>query len=547
VQTLLTARLDGLPAGERSLLGVGSVIGRSFEVGSAAVLSGADAREVAASLHDLVRKDLVRPEHGAQDDLFRFRHVLIMQAAYEMVPKATRADLHRAVADRLETRSGDQAASDEMIGDHLARAAAYLTELGADGEGVQPLRTRAGQHLAAGGRRAYARSDMAAAASLFGRARDLLDPDDDTRVSFLADLAGAYIELGRFEDADRTFAEAIERGSAHGMSHVVADAVLFRFEAQLWSGNHDAAAVSAERARELIAEGEARDDLFAQQRGWSVLGIWADTWEEQTAFTQRAMALAEEVGDTKGVYENIQMLCGLLVEGPTPVDEGLKTTEEFRRRTAEDRVMQAAIIVNARAQLLAMSGHLEESREEYRWARQTFRDLGLSLWLSASGTIGPSVSELTAGDPAIAEAMLVEGIAGLKRIDARGTWLNVNLGLLASALVRQGRLDDARAAMAERATVVPDDDPWQRVLQGATSLLAGDVEAAVELLRMETPRGGEGWLGAAALVRSSLAAALRAAGREDEAREVAQGALDLYQRKGDVASARRLREFLDGT
>jgi tetratricopeptide (TPR) repeat protein len=247
------------------------------------------------------------------------------------------------------------------------------------------------------------------------------------------------------------------------------------------------------------------------------------------------------------VYENIQMLCGLLVEGPTPVDEGLKTTEEFRRRTAEDRVMQAAIIVNARAQLLAMSGHLEESREEYRWARQTFRDLGLSLWLSASGTIGPSVSELTAGDPAIAEAMLVEGIAGLKRIDARGTWLNVNLGLLASALVRQGRLDDARAAMAERATVVPDDDPWQRVLQGATSLLAGDAEAAVELLRMETPRGGEGWLGAAALVRSSLAAALRAAGREDEAREVAQGALDLYQRKGDVASARRLREFLDGT
>jgi hypothetical protein len=238
------------------------------------------------------------------------------------------------------------------------------------------------------------------------------------------------------------------------------------------------------------------------------------------------------------------MLCGLLVGGPTPVEEGLRITEDYRRRTAGDRVMQAAIIVNARAQLLAMSDGMEESREEYGRARQTFRDLGLTLWLSASGTIGPCFAELTAGDPAIAEAMLVEAIAGLKRISAHGTWMQDDMGLLVDALVRQGRLEDARAALAERGTIV-DDDPWQRVLGGDVALLSGDAEAAIALIRSGESALPEGWASDHAQIRYSLAAALRAAGQEDEARRVAQLALDHHIHKGDLASARRVRAFLN--
>ena len=126
---------------------------------------------VVSSLGELVRKDLIRPERGPGGDAFRFRHVLIMQAAYEMLPKARRAELHLAVADQLAASAGDRTAGyDEIIGDHLARAAGYRAELGPIDDELRALRTRAGERLAAGAARAFARGDMPAAATLYGSA-----------------------------------------------------------------------------------------------------------------------------------------------------------------------------------------------------------------------------------------------------------------------------------------------------------------------------------------------------------------------------------------
>ena len=44
----------------------------------------------------LVRKELIRPDSAqfAGEDAFRFRHLLIRDAAYDALPKATRAELH---------------------------------------------------------------------------------------------------------------------------------------------------------------------------------------------------------------------------------------------------------------------------------------------------------------------------------------------------------------------------------------------------------------------------------------------------------------------
>ena len=51
----------------------------------------------------LVRKELIRstPSTFPDDDGFRFRHLLIRDAAYESLPKATRAELHERFADWL--------------------------------------------------------------------------------------------------------------------------------------------------------------------------------------------------------------------------------------------------------------------------------------------------------------------------------------------------------------------------------------------------------------------------------------------------------------
>ena len=112
----------------------------------------------------LVRKELIRPDRSRLpgDDAFRFRHLLIRDAAYEALPKATRAELHERFADWLEQRRPRLVELDEILGYHLEQAARYKAELG------QPdavLAERAGERLAAAGRRALWRGDRTAAAS----------------------------------------------------------------------------------------------------------------------------------------------------------------------------------------------------------------------------------------------------------------------------------------------------------------------------------------------------------------------------------------------
>jgi DNA-binding SARP family transcriptional activator len=551
VQKLLTARLDLLPALERSVLEIASVIGRTFDATAVNALTDAERRgDVAPSLGELVRKDLIRPEQSPAGDAFRFRHVLIRQAAYQMLPKARRSELHIAVADQLAASAGDRTAGyDEIIGDHLARAAGYRAELGPIDDDLRALRTRAGERLAAGAARAFARADMPAAATLFGSAVSLLDPSDPTRLKVLPDLGNALIEVGQLEEAERTFEEAIDRGNAHGLLRVVADAVLFRFESQLWGARVEEAAASAERARELIAQGEAAHDDLVQQRGWSVLGMWAEACEEQTEYTMRAMRFAERAGDRKGLNENMQMMSGLLALGPTPVEEALRIADGYRRRTTGDPVMQAAVIVNGEARLLAMAGRIDEAREAYGWARGIFRELALPLWLHASGTIGPSDLELRTGDPSRAEEMLVEGIEGLERINAHGVWLVDDLGLLVEARVRLRRLADAEAGLARLEDLAGAyGDSREGVLlslRGQVAMLRGDAAVAVGLFRGCLERVGEGWLPFRGDVHRSLAQALREEGRASEARLVAHDALAIFRTKGDVVSAGLVEDFLD--
>ncbi len=546
VQTLLNARLDRLPATERSVLGAASVIGRTFDPETVAHLVAPDLRgDVGASLHDLIRKNLVRPERTPEGDAFRFRHALILQAAYEMLPKASRAELHRSLADRLETMTGDRASGpDEIIGSHLALAAGYREELDPGADDLPALREKAGIHLARGAARAFARGDMPAAASLYGTAASLLDVDDPRRLAFLPDLGTAMIEIGRFEDAKSIFKEAIELGTQRGELRIVADATLFRWEAQVWGGDWEGAAVSAEQVPELIAQGEAAGDDLVQQRGWSILGMSAPSCADRISFTQRALTFAERAGDTKGLNENIQMLAGLLQIGPMPAEEALQLAEEYRERTQGDQVMQAAIIVNGQASILAITGRIDEARTEYEWARSIFRELGLPLWLGASGTIGPSWLENTVGDPARAEVMLREGIELLTQISKRGSWLEDDTALLTRSLVLQGRLADAEEALAALAMLVDPSDIWLRTCQGQVALLRGDVEEAASLLRAALKDVDEDQLEFAGEIRSSLAEALRASGQEDEARQIATDALDTFTRKGDVVSAGRVEASL---
>jgi len=81
-----------------------------------------------------VRKDIVRPEQAtfAGDDAYRFRHILIREAAYDAFPKASRAELHELFAGWLEERPAQLVEHDEIVGYHLEQAVQYRKELGTD-------------------------------------------------------------------------------------------------------------------------------------------------------------------------------------------------------------------------------------------------------------------------------------------------------------------------------------------------------------------------------------------------------------------------------
>ena len=101
IQALLAARLDQLDPAERVVLERGSVEGQVFHRGAVQALSPDEAAAVARRSTALVRKELMRPDRPQLpgEDAFRFRHLLIRDAAYDALPKATRAELHERFAD----------------------------------------------------------------------------------------------------------------------------------------------------------------------------------------------------------------------------------------------------------------------------------------------------------------------------------------------------------------------------------------------------------------------------------------------------------------
>src|SRR5439155_13608399 len=169
----LAARLDQLEAPERSVLERGAVEGEIFHRGAVQALS--PDSQVTPRLAALVRKQLIQPERPTipAEDAFRFRHLLLRDAAYDALPKATRAELHDRFAAWLEERGQTLVELDELLGYHLEQSVRYRAELGTrDAE----LAERASARLAAAGKRALWRGDERAAAGLLRRALELTRP-----------------------------------------------------------------------------------------------------------------------------------------------------------------------------------------------------------------------------------------------------------------------------------------------------------------------------------------------------------------------------------
>ena len=214
LQALLAARLDQLETAERSVLERGAVEGEIFHRGAVQALAPEET-QVTPRLAALVRKELIRPDKPqlAGEDGFRFRHLLIRDAAYDALPKAARAELHERFAAWLEQHGAELVELDEILGYHLEQACRYRAELGLPPTTSWPRRAR--RRLTAAGRRAKLRQDYGAAVSLLERAAALVPPAE-LDVALETDLVDALFWGGKGGDALRRAGSLAERASAAG-------------------------------------------------------------------------------------------------------------------------------------------------------------------------------------------------------------------------------------------------------------------------------------------------------------------------------------------
>jgi len=232
IQALLAARLDRLDVDERAVIERASVIGKRFWTAAVEGLLDEGARDgVAGKLQRLVRKELIGSDRSIVpgEEGYRFRHLLIRDAAYGGIPKETRANLHERFARMIEERAGAGVVEvEEILGYHLEQAHRYLSELGPLDDRGRELGLSAATRLSSAGRRAFGRGDMPAAASLLQRSATLFPEDDRRRLELLPNLAEALMEIGEFVQAEQFVDQAVLRAREREETRLWADAVVTR-------------------------------------------------------------------------------------------------------------------------------------------------------------------------------------------------------------------------------------------------------------------------------------------------------------------------------
>ncbi len=521
VHALLTARLELLPDVERAALAAASVAGRFFSTAALVALAGED---VLASLPALERKDLVRPFEGE----YRFRHMLIRDAAYESLPKALRAELHVRLADWLERTATPETRreAEELVAWHLEQAHAAKRALGAADEA---LVARTFAALARLGRAALGRGDPAEAESLLERALALPVPLDGERVQVCFDLVPVLLERGRLARAE----EIVDRAAAE--AELLDDAVL-RARAKIERLHVDFPArptrwveAAIATTHEALPVLEAAGDEGAIARAWLVIVMHdyvCGRIDELHESLEHALRHARRSGE-RYAGELLVLAVRSLVFGPADVDAALVRCDELRAEGGDD-----AVIRGVTAALHAMAGRFEEARREYEAGHALLQELGRARLLAVQRYYAAFV-ELLAGDAVAAERELRSSARTLESIGDRGTLATI-ASLLSTALHAQGRDDEARTWAERSRRDAPAIDlisqvQWRtalaRVSPGEAVALASEAVAIAEDTDAVT-------LHADALL--CLRAAFEAAGRHADAGEAAARAAVLYAAKGHV-------------
>jgi class 3 adenylate cyclase/tetratricopeptide (TPR) repeat protein len=459
INALLEARLDRLSSEERRVIERGAVEGEVFHGAAVAALLGSG--EARPHLASLVRKELLRPARGAlgADEAFRFRHLLIRDAAYRAIPKEVRADLHRRFADWLERAAGDRFAEYEAIlGYHLEQAYRYRAELGPTDETAVALAIRAAARLGAAGQRAAGRGDMPAAANLLERAAGLLPEDDLRRSEIHLVLGWVLTQAGEFARAETIFDGVIAVARARGDRKIELRGLVERMDVVNMVRPEGAAAETFKLVEEVVPELEAMGDDRGLAHLWRVDAYAHNTlcrYGPTIESLERGLVHAERARDAAIRSEILAWLPTRLARGPIPASPALRRCRELLGQARGDRPAEAGALAGI-ALLEAIRGNFDEARAAMAQSSVISTELGLGLFLAVGGIWGGEM-EMLAGDFAAAEMSLRAAVEFLGARRERSFYPTAAV-LLGAALLHQGNGAEAwENVRAAEATTASDD------------------------------------------------------------------------------------------
>jgi len=506
VQSLLAARLDSLDRLERRLLQSASVVGQTFWEGALVSTATQEGLDLGRTLANLEEKDLLAPSTGSRlagEREYAFKHVLIRDVAYSMLPKSVRCRKHVEVAEFIRERAGER--SDGVIGliaEHFARAAALGSEAGLDAAALVELQTQALEALEAAGDAAAVLYSNAEAFDRYTAALEISESLDPGTVARIGEKQGdVALRMGRVDAAVGVWERCLEYHRAEEDLARVAD-LHRKIGAALWhKGERRASIDNYQRGIDLLKDGPPCIELVRLYE--EAASLYMHTGDNMLAIyaSEKALRLAERLDEARAASR----AHGIFGRVFGRIGDSEKARENLERSVALARESDRAEAVRA---LLTLGYHLEVSEADYDGATEAYREA-----LEIAQEVGdlPSQVELHAS-------------LGQLAVES-GDWEEVE------------RAAEASARLAEREGLYgklcfPD------IMRGVLSWRAGDWDEASKSFRRAHELGEQ--VGRSEVAFNALhwlAITLRESGDLSGAETELAKALDICERAGLIAQS----------
>ncbi len=372
VHSVLAARLDSLPSFERRLLQYASVIGQNFWEGVLLRASGAEDREVSSALASLEQKELViggLSSRLAGEREYAFKHALIRDVAYGMLPKASRCRQHFAVGELIAGRveeAGEGAVA--LVAEHYGRAATLGAESGIEAEEMRRISEPALQFAEAAGDAAAALYSNREALAHYRAARSLegvIDEDSSARIG--EKTGDVALRLGRVDEAISVWEECLAYHRRQEDLARVGD-LHCKIGAAHWDkGEREASIEHYQRGIDLLKDGPPCIELVRLYE--EAASLYMHTGDNMLAIyaSEKALRLAERLGEAAaasrahGIFGRVFGRIGDFEKAR----ENLERSVELARDSDKREAVRA---------LLTLGYHLEVSEADYRGAGAAYSE-----------------------------------------------------------------------------------------------------------------------------------------------------------------------------